>query len=228
MEGVQGRNLPFFFYPIAYGRYPGYGPSYIYDHEYGEPNNKRRPGGRLYFITIQPAKSLTKGPHPEVPPMTLQVIADKPTLKEIKSAVRWSCSKDNFNGWIGMDKVRVSGMKKFKGPAEKPKGPVPEQVVVYYRGSSVALSLAGYNNTAQVTGYDPRDSRCLVDTPLPSVASTPFFQCINRTLGESIPLVVADIGAGPYQPNAALPMATPQLGLVTLLVLVLVVWRTFF
>ena len=219
-EGVRGRNFPFFFYPISYGSYPGYGPTYIYDYEYGGPGNKSRPGGPLYYISIQPAKSLEKGSCPEVPPMNLYVIADKPTLEAVGPAVLWSCSKNNYNGWIGEDKVRISKPKEFKGPAEDPKGPVPEQAVSYYRGSSVALSLVGYNNTAQVTSYTPGNPTSQVDTPFPPVVDSSFFMCVNRTLGESIPLV---IGSAPYQANAASSITTPRSRLVTLLALDLVI-----
>ena len=124
--------------------------------------------------------------------------------------------------------MKVSKPRKFEGPANDPNGPVPEQAVSYYRGSSVVLSLVGYNNTAQVADYNPQDHTNLMDTPLPSVASSQFFRCVNQTLSKSIPLVVADVGVLPYQTNAALPIATPQLGLVGLLALVLVIQRIIF
>jgi hypothetical protein len=155
--------------------------------------------------------------------MTLYAIADKPTLKTIKTAVQGSCSKSNSNGWAGTEEVRVSKPKKFKGPAEDPNGPVPEQAVGYYRGSSVVLSLVGYNNTAQATDYSPG----LLDTPLPSVADTSFFRCINQTFGGSIPLVVAT-DAVPYKTNAASSMVTSQPGPAVLLALVLVIWHMHF
>lgn len=226
-EGVKDRILSFFFFPISYGLNPGYGAPYIYDHEYGPPDNKRRPGGPLYYVTIQPAKSLEAGPYPEVPAMTLFLIADKPTLKYVKPALIWFCSKPNYNGWLGAEKVRVSRPKRFKGPAEDPNGPAPEQAVSYYRASSVVLSLLGYNNTAQSIDYTPQNSTGLMDTPLPLVASTEFFWCINDTLGKSIPLVVAP-GAVPFQTNAAPPMAILQPAFATSLTLVLFIWHMLF
>jgi hypothetical protein len=222
-EGVKGRDFPFFFHPLSYGRYPGYGPAYIYDHEYGEPENGRRPGGPLYFIVIRPPASLTQSPHPTT---TLYITADKPTLKVIGPRLRWSCS-NSFSVWGDVDKARVSKPKKFKGPAEDLNGPAPEEAVEYYRGSSVALFLAGYNNTAQVIDYIPHNNTNLVDTPLPPVADTQFFQCVNKTLGESIPLVVG-WGAAPYQRNAASSMIVLHPGIAMLLSLVFVVWRMGF
>jgi hypothetical protein len=220
-EGVEGRGFPFFFLPISYGPSPGYGLSDIYDHEYGKPDNKRRPGGPLHFLTIQPPKSLVEGPYPDIPHMTLYVIADKSTLAAIKSAIMWLCPRSDLSPWVFADKVRVSKPKKLKGPAEDPNGPVPEQAVGYYRGSSVALLLAGYNNSAQVIDTN------LEDTPLPSLADTAFFQCINRTIRESVPLVISK-GAVPFKANATPPTATPPLVFSTSIALVIVVFHILF
>lgn len=220
MEGVEGRGFPFFFHPITYGRRPGYGSSRIYSDEYGGPDKKRRPGGPLHFITIQPPKSLTQGPYPEIPPMTLYVIADKPTLEAIKSAVQWTCPMSDYSGWVFAEKVRVGKPKRFLGPARDPKGPTPEQAVGYYRGSSAAMLLDGYNNTAQVTDSNLQD---LEDTPFPSVANTAFFQCVNATIGDSIPLV---IGMGAVA-NATPPVvASPSI--FSTVALVMVIFQIFF
>lgn len=181
----------------------------------------------MYYVIIRPAKSLTAEPYPEVPAMTLFLTADKPTLKYVKPALIWFCSKSHNNGWFGAEKVRVSKPMEFKGPAGDPNGPAPEQGVSYYRGSSVVLSLLGYNNTAQSVDYTPQNPFCLIDTPLPPVASTRFFQCINETLGLSIPLVV-DNDAVPFQTSAAPPMTTPQPVFATSLMLVLVIWHMLF
>ena len=220
-EAVEGRDLPFFFGPISYGQYPGYGLTHIYDNEYCGPDDEHRPGGPLYFITIQPPESLVKGPYPEIPPMTLYAIADEPTLKAIGPDVQWSCSRSDYSGWVFTDKVQVSKPKEFKGPAEDPDGPSPEQAVAYYRGSSVVLSLAGYNNTAQVTNSS------LEDTPLPSVADTPFFRCINETFGGSIPLVVGR-DAVPYRNDATSSRTIPQPVFMLLLVIFLAVLQMLF
>ena len=153
--------------------------------------------------------------------MTLYAIADKPTLKAIKPDIQQSCSKSDDSGWVFVDKVQVSKPKKFKGPAEDPDGPAPEQAVAYYRGSSVVLSLKGYNNTAQVTNSS------LEDTPLPSVADTPFFRCINETFGGSIPLVVGT-DAVPYRNDATSSRTIPRSGFVLLLAIFITVWRMLF
>lgn len=67
-----------------------------------------------------------------------------------------------------------------------PNVPKPEQVVQYYRASSAALMLAGYNNTAQLS-----DDTTLPDTPLPTNIDTNLLTCLNQTIGAAIPLVDA-------------------------------------
>lgn len=199
---MKGRGFPFFFHPITYGQYPGYGPSIIYDHEYGEPGKKTRPGGPLHYMTIQPPKSLVEGLYPEMQPIVLYAVGDKPSLDALKLAIWWTCARSDYSQWLFAEKLRISEPKKFKGPAEDPDGPTPEQTVMYYRGSSLALFLVGYNNTAQVV------NDVLQDTPLPSATGSSFFTCINSTFGSSMPLVIS-MGAVPYQTNAASSVVTP-------------------
>ena len=67
-----------------------------------------------------------------------------------------------------------------------PNSPKPEEAVQYYRASSVALMLEGYNNTAQLS-----DDTSLPDTPLPTNIDTNLLACLNDTLGAAIPLVDA-------------------------------------
>ena len=70
--------------------------------------------------------------------------------------------------------------------AGDPHQPQPEEVVQYYRASSAALALEGYNNTAQLS-----DDTSLPDTPLPTNIDTDFLTCLNETIGAAIPLVDA-------------------------------------
>jgi hypothetical protein len=64
--------------------------------------------------------------------------------------------------------------------------PKPEEAVQYYRASSVALMLEGYNNTAQLS-----DNTSLPDTPLPTNIDTNLLTCLNETIGAAVPLVDA-------------------------------------
>jgi hypothetical protein len=67
-----------------------------------------------------------------------------------------------------------------------PNSPKPEQAVQYYRASSAALMLQGYNNTAQLS-----DNTSLPDTPLPTNIDTSLLTCLNQTIGIAVPLVSA-------------------------------------
>lgn len=62
--------------------------------------------------------------------------------------------------------------------------PQPEQAVQYYRASSAALLLQGYNNTAELT-----DTQNQTDTPLPSNINQAMLSCLNDTIGAAVPLV---------------------------------------
>ena len=73
--------------------------------------------------------------------------------------------------------------------------PVPEQVVQYYRASSFALSLDGYNNTAALPSNAPASNDSspvqMADTPFPSGLNTTFLECVNSTTAASVPLLDA-------------------------------------
>lgn len=61
--------------------------------------------------------------------------------------------------------------------------PKPEQVIQYYRASSVALTLDGYNNTGAL------EADGTPDTPLPTTLDTNLLDCLNFTIAEAVPLV---------------------------------------
>ncbi|KAJ7508073.1 hypothetical protein B0H11DRAFT_2308278, partial [Mycena galericulata] len=54
----------------------------------------------------------------------------------------------------------------------------PEQVLQYYRASSVALTPDGYNNT---TVFAPENSTA--NTPLPAGTDANLLDCLNQTIG---------------------------------------------
>ena len=56
----------------------------------------------------------------------------------------------------------------------------------YYRASTVALTLDGYNNTGAFSEDDNAP-----DTPLPTNIDTNLLNCLNTTIGEAVPLVDA-------------------------------------
>jgi len=77
--------------------------------------------------------------------------------------------------------------------------PKPEQTVQYYRASSVALTLDGYNNTGAL------EAEGTPDTPLPTNIDSGLLNCLNGTIGKAVPLV----------DSASLRMMTPSVGLVS-------------
>ena len=66
-----------------------------------------------------------------------------------------------------------------------PANPQAEQVVQYYRASSIALTLDSYNNTGTFSANDTTDS------PLPVLGTTDaaLLNCLNTTIGLAAPLV---------------------------------------
>lgn len=78
--------------------------------------------------------------------------------------------------------------------------PKPEQVIQYYRASSIALSLDGYNNTATLA------SEGTPDTPLPDGIDLKLMDCLNQTIGLAAPLI----------DGASVRWAAPQMGLLGL------------
>jgi hypothetical protein len=75
----------------------------------------------------------------------------------------------------------------------------PEQVVQWYRASSFALSLDGYNNTAALPANAPASNTSaapsMPDTPLPAAVSGTFLACLNSTIAAAVPLVAPPASA---------------------------------
>ena len=108
---------------------------------------------------------------------TFYLVADNDTATTMVSILQQNCSS-----------VLNSGVSNAPVPynASDPNSPKPEQAVQYYRASSVALMLEGYNNTAQLS-----DNTSLPDTPLPTNIDTNLLTCLNDTIGAAVPLVDA-------------------------------------
>ena len=88
--------------------------------------------------------------------------------------------------------------------------PHPEQVVQYYRASSAALALQNYNNTAIF------EEEGAPDIPLPANVDVQLLNCLNATIGTSIP-IQADSSA------LSLHNQVSSAGSLTLIVTVMVV-----
>ncbi|KAJ6533084.1 hypothetical protein B0H19DRAFT_965257, partial [Mycena capillaripes] len=104
---------------------------------------------------------------------TFKLVADNDTVAVLTSVVGTNCSQ--FLSGFNTSAPPVP----FMESEEK-----PEQVVQYYRASSAALTLDGYNNTAV---FAPENSTS--DTPLPAGIDTNLLDCLNATTGSAVPLV---------------------------------------
>ncbi|PIL30115.1 hypothetical protein GSI_07744 [Ganoderma sinense ZZ0214-1] len=190
--GVANRGFPFVFWPLVWGGGFGYGAAYLHDdREYGEPTNTTRPGGPMAQAAFSSNSSTT------TPPSTFHIVADNTTVASLIASVRANCTVASNSS---------TAPSPFTASATDP---LPEQAVQYFRASSVALTLDGYNNTAALAGNDSGAA----PAPLPAGVDTALLACLNATIGEAVPLF-ADAAAG-----LRLPM--PSMGLVGL---VYVIW----
>ena len=108
---------------------------------------------------------------------TFHLLADNSTVTSLISTINANCS-DLYSPSSSTIAVPLN--------VSDPNVPKPEQAVQYYRASSVALTLDGYNNTATFTN----DTNA-PDTPLPAGIDTVLLDCLNQTIGLSAPLVDA-------------------------------------
>ncbi|KAM5543616.1 hypothetical protein V8D89_002867 [Ganoderma adspersum] len=195
--GVANRGFPFVFWPLVWGGGLGYGAAYLHDdREYGEPNNTTRPGG--------PMTQATFSSNTTTPPSTFHVVADNTTVTSLIASIQANCSISSNSSTVPVP---------FNASASDP---LPEQAVQYFRASSVALTLDGYNNTAALAA-NANDSTP-APAPLPSGVDTALLDCLNATIGEAVPLF-ADSASG-------LPM--PSMGLVGLVYVIWSMTSTFF
>ncbi|KAF9532163.1 hypothetical protein CPB83DRAFT_784913 [Crepidotus variabilis] len=166
-SGVAGRGFPFVFWPLAFGGAGGYG-AYHYLHnssEYGTYDNSSRPGGVMTTAAFASSSQST----------TFRLLADNFTVTSLITDIQDSCGS------------MLSSPSSIAAVAynDSLPAPKPEQVVQYYRASSVGLSLDGYNDTSVFDSSDEPGP----DTPLPTHIDTNLLSCLNSTIGSSVPLV---------------------------------------
>ena len=106
---------------------------------------------------------------------TFYLVTDGDTADTMVSIIQQNCSSV-LNSGVSNTPVSYN--------TSDPNSPKPEEAVQYYRASSAALMLEGYNNTAQLS-----DNTSLPDTPLPSNIDTNLLTCLNDTIGAAVPLV---------------------------------------
>lgn len=125
-------------------------------------------------------------------PTTLNVISDNTTVNELIFSIKESCNTFLDAGTI------PSNPSPFN--ESDPNVPKPEQTIQYYRASSVALTLEGYNNTAAL--FEDENAP---PTPLPAEIDRNFVNCVNETIGAAVPLI-----------DGAITIGTPNIGLFAL------------
>ncbi|THU90442.1 hypothetical protein K435DRAFT_728343 [Dendrothele bispora CBS 962.96] len=178
--GVSNRGFPFYFWPVTWGAASGYTATHYYhdaDSEYGLPGNSSRPGGVISFATFSSNTQNT----------TFHVVSDNATVTNLITDIYFHCSSSINNSTSTTTPVPFND--------SDPSAPSPQSVIQYYRASSVALTLDGYNNSA--TWANATDST--PDTPLPTNIDTTLQNCLNQTIGQTALLMdsVSDNGAVP-------------------------------
>lgn len=132
-----------------------------------------RPGGNLTVAIVQPSFNTSS--------VTYRLVGDSDSVIAVFDALVANCSVANAS----------SAIASFRPSSNS--WPVPEQITQYYRASSFALSLDGYNNTAALLSNAPASNDSspaqVANTPLPSVLNMTFLECVNSTTGASVPLV---------------------------------------
>lgn len=173
-RGVYGRPFPFYYWPVVWG---GHNGSYLNDQaEYGAPSNISRPGGPMGYTTYASSSSNT----------TFHVLADNSTLASLLIAINATCAN------LANPSITSSPLQApLAYDASNTSQPQPESAVQYYRASSIALTLDGYNNTGALSN----DSGA-VDLPLPAWADKSLLACLNSTIGTDSLLVNGAVSRG--------------------------------
>ncbi|KIM37037.1 hypothetical protein M413DRAFT_448756 [Hebeloma cylindrosporum] len=192
-RGTSGRNFPFIFWPLAWPIAVGGGAAtavYLHNHnEYGDPTNSSRPGGEMAIATFLSLSS---------PPTYFRVLADNATVLSLIEDLSSNCTS----------LLSTSSPYYSKTSAPYTDTPQPEQVVQYYRASSIALSVDGYSNTATYAADGTPDS------PLPETVDLKLLDCLNQTIALAAPLI----------DGASIRWSAPNLGAVGV---VWVLWWIF-
>jgi hypothetical protein len=110
----------------------------------------------------------------------LRIVADNDTTVELISVLNQNCSR-----YFTSDSAKTAqnavafNLSAFDAPK-------PEQVVQYYRASTVALTLDGYNNSQAVFSANENGVQ---DSPLPTGIDLAMLDCVNQTIGLGVPLI---------------------------------------
>ncbi|KAK7040780.1 hypothetical protein VNI00_009686 [Paramarasmius palmivorus] len=176
-RGVAGRGFPFYFWPIAWSAGVDE-ESYLRSQEYGKVDNTSRPGGPLVQATFT---SNTMGD-------TFRVVMDNATASSLiprlwAFCLEWLVPPVNTTSTTSL---AASYPSVLPTPSLLGDIPQPENVIQYYRASSVALTLDRYNNTA---AFSNNGDVNLAPAPLPLGMDRTLMDCLNKTIGEVVLLI---------------------------------------
>ncbi|KAG8735763.1 hypothetical protein FRC10_010171 [Ceratobasidium sp. 414] len=176
---VAGRPFPFYYWPVYIGPHEYYGSS-----EYGPANTTDRPGGAMSAVSVYTTNA--KYNTSEV----YHILGDLSSVTTVLNALTSNCTVAGgtiFNYDPTSDDLAHSL-------------PRVESIVQYYRSSSFALALDGYNNSAgsfSVAAISNSSQQLVTAlppaTPLPSAINQAFLECVNTTVASSLPLVDAGL-----------------------------------
>jgi hypothetical protein len=210
-RGVDGRPFPFYFWPLVWGTTIGFnGPHTSYLHstdvrpvlspflspflaypwsnfrfsfswsmQYGQPDNTSRTGGPMMYANfVSNSTNAT----------TFHIVADNTTVASLITDITSNCSS-----FLNAGSSSTTPIAFNDSDSSTPK---PEQTVQYYRASTVALTLDGYNNSA--TFNDDNSSEDAM-SPLPGGIDMDLLNCLNATVGEAVPLIDGAAGLSPMR-----------------------------
>jgi hypothetical protein len=139
-----------------------------------DDHEDKRPGGNTSTVAVKSSSSSTNE--------TYHLVGDAASVRAVLTALISNCSAQDTTGQIAV----------FARDAAVP-AVYPEQAVQYYRASSFALTLDGYNNSASLVGNQPPDNNTappdVADTPLPGSLNMTFLECVNVTTAFALPVV---------------------------------------
>jgi hypothetical protein len=143
------------------------------DGQYNDHEDKR-PGGNTSIVPVKSSSASTNE--------TYHLVGDAASVRAVLAALISNCSAQDTTSQIAV----------FARDASVP-AVYPEQAVQYYRASSFALTLDGYNNSASLVGNQPADNNTappdVADTPLPGSLNMAFLECVNVTTAFALPVV---------------------------------------
>ena len=131
-----------------------------------------RPGGALKTITFSTPETNSQV-------YDFHLLADNATATSLLGYIASNCSSVLNSNSTGSQPI-------VSFNATDPGRIRPEQVVYYYRASSIALTLDGYNDTVAL---DANATANDTHTPLPDWVNSELLDCLNETIGLGAPLV---------------------------------------